>query len=179
MRLKTTQAPSCGHARAPLNAESARGASPFGRSLAASLMVGLALALLAWTAVAFASAPTGSIKLHGPTAVTHGQKFHITITGHVSTVHKALRVQVYEQTPAGQPCAASDPSEFKRAGVHPQGGGFIMQRSYSVVKYYRANSPVPTHRFCAYLSRFSKFIHGKLVTQTIASAGSGLVVSYQ
>ncbi len=138
----------------------------------ARLTAGALAAALASTAVALASAPTGSIKIQGPTSIALGSKFNETVSGHVSTVHRAYRIQMYEQTPASAPCSASVDTEGKRSYARGQGGGFIMQKSFSKVFHYRAVSP-GTHRFCVYVARF---INNNLQDQTLAHASQ--LVSY-
>lgn len=150
------------------------------RSTIGRLTAGAASVTLAATAVALASSnPTASVGIHGPTSVKSGQKFNLTISGHVSTVHRALSTQMYEQTPAGPPCATSQEAErntSRRPYVHGAGGGeFIMHKSFSEVFHYIARSPVATHRFCAYVSRLI-YPHHQLQYLTFAHAS--LTVTY-
>jgi hypothetical protein len=110
--------------------------------------------------------------------VASGQKFSLTVSGHVSTVHKALSTEMVEQTPAGPPCATTLNAEqdaSRRPYAHGQGGEFIMQKSFSEVFHYKARSPVPTHRFCAYVSRLI-YPHHVLTNLTFAHAS--LTVTY-
>jgi len=142
------------------------------------LAAGVAIAVLAASAVALARVPSVSVGIHGPTSIKSGQKFNLTISGHVSTVHLALRTEMIEQTPAGPPCATSldtEENKSQRPYAHPQGGEFIEHKSFSEVFHYKARSSVPTHRFCAYVSRFIEVNH-QLKNRTFAHAS--LTVTY-
>jgi hypothetical protein len=142
------------------------------------LTAGVAIATLAATAVALATGLSASVEIHGPTSIKSGQKFNLTISGHVSTVHRALSTEMLEQTPAGPPCATTldaEENKSQRPYVHAQGGQFIMHKSFSEVFHYVARSPVPTHRFCAYVSRLI-YPHHQLQNQTFAHAS--LTVTY-
>jgi len=134
-------------------------------------VVALALAALASSAVA-APKVTGSIKIHGPTSIALGKKYHETVVGHISNVHRAYFIQMYEQTPAGRPCAKREEKEGKRSSAHGQGGEFIMHKSFRQVFHYKAASP-GKHRFCVYVARF---FNNNLDTHTIARAS--LKISY-